>query len=209
MNKLSIIIADDHDLFISGLQLLLKDESWIEVIDIAHDGNELLGILPKNVPDMILLDINMPSMNGLDAVRYLRMSYPAVKVIMLSTYSEGHLIEKARNLGANGYLLKNSNKEELYQAIRLVSEGNDHFPHRVVKQENAFSAEDQFLKRFNITPRESEVISLIKSNYTNQQIADKLVLSIYTVETHRKNIMQKLGLNTPGALIKFIIEHNL
>lgn len=209
MIKLKIIIADDHDLFISGLQMLLKDEAWVEVVDIAHDGNELLGILPKNTPDMVLLDINMPAMNGLDVVRYLRMSYPAVKVIMLSTYSEGHLIEKARKLGANGYLLKNSNKEELYQAIRLVSTGHDCFPHRVIKQDNTFSAEDQFLKQFNITARESEVIALIKNGYTNQQIADKLVLSIYTIETHRKNIMQKLGLNTPGALMKFIIENNL
>jgi DNA-binding NarL/FixJ family response regulator len=209
MNKLRLIIADDHALFINGLQLLLRDEPWIEVIDIANDGKELLALLPKNVPDMVLLDINMPGMNGLNAIRHLRQSFPKIKVIMLSTYSEGHLVEKAKKLGANGYLLKNSNKEELFQVIRLVSSGHDCFPYRLQKETNEFDLEDAFLKQLNITGRELEVIALIKNNFTNQQIADKLVLSIYTVETHRKNIMQKLNLKTPGALMKFIMENNL
>jgi len=209
MSAITLVIADDHDLFINGLELLLKDESWVQVVGIANNGRALLSILPDDVPDIVLLDLNMPGMDGLTTIQYLRQSFPRVKVIILSTYSEGHLIEKARELGANGYLLKNSNKEELFQVIQLVYAGHDCFPHRQPRNASGFDHEDHFLKRMNITARERDIIALIKDNLTNQQIADKLVLSIYTVETHRKNIMQKLGLKTPAALMKFIIEHNL
>ena len=209
MDTIKIIIADDHTLFINGLQLLLHDQDWIEVIDIAHDGKELLNILPKTQPDLILLDINMPVLNGLDTARYIKQSFPFIKLIMLSTYNEEHLIDKAKQTGVNGYLLKNSSKDELLQTIRLVMNNQTSFPYLQPKEENIFDKQDNFLKQFNLTKRETEIILLLKDNFTNQQIADKLFLSIYTVETHRKNIMQKLGLKSPAALMKFIIENNL
>jgi len=209
MNKVKIIIADDHRIFISGLQLLMKDEPWVEIIDVANDGKELLGILHKKVPDVIMLDINMPVLNGLNAVRFIKQSFPSIKIIILSTYNENHLIEKAKDLGVNGYLLKNSDKEALFQAIKLVMSGHICFPYVSTAHKNEFDAEDSFLKQFNITKREFEILALIKINLTNQQIANKLFLSVYTVETHRKNIMQKLGLNTPAALMKFIMENNI
>ena len=209
MNKINIIIADDHTLFINGLKLLLKEEPWIEVIDVANDGKELLDILTKTIPDLILLDINMPVLNGLDAARYIKQTHSSVKLIILSTYNEDHLIDKAKQAGVNGYLLKNSSKEDLLQTIRLVINNQSAFPYLEPKKENVFDKEDSFLKQFNLTKREAEIIILLKNNLTNQQIADQLFLSIYTVETHRKNIMQKLGLKTPGALMKFIIENNL
>ena len=207
--NIKIIIADDHLLFIEGLRMLIESEPGITIIDIANDGKELLQILPANLPDVILLDINMPNMNGLNAAIYIRQSYPSVKILMLSTYSEEHLIEKAKKNGANGYLLKNSSKEELLQSIRLVYKGLLCFPFRVPERVNEFSSNDIFLKQYNFTKRETEVILLIKQGLTNQQISDKLFLSIYTVETHRKNIMQKLHLNSPSALMKFIITNNL
>jgi len=209
MNKIKIIIADDHTLFINGLQLLLKDESWIEMIDIANDGKELLNILTKTKPDLILLDINMPALNGLDAARFIKQSYSSIKIIILSTYSDEHLVNKAKQAGVNGYLLKNSSKDELLQTIRLVMKNIASFPYLKLTEENLFDREDNFLKQFNLTKREIEILQLLKNNFTNQQIANKLFLSIYTIETHRKNIMQKLNLNSPAALIKFIIEYNL
>jgi DNA-binding NarL/FixJ family response regulator len=209
MNKVKIIVADDHKLFINGLQLLMKDESWIEIIEIAHDGKELLDILHKNIPDLILLDINMPVLNGLNAVHYIKQAYPQMKIIMLSTYNEPHLIEKAKNLGVNGYLLKNSDKDELFHTIKLVNSGHLCFPYLSLQLENEFDSKDRFLKQFNITKREFEILELIKNNLTNQQIANKLFLSVYTIETHRKNIMQKLGLRSPIALMKFILENKL
>jgi two-component system, NarL family, nitrate/nitrite response regulator NarL len=209
MKKIKIIIADDHLLFINGLQLLLKEESWVEITDIANDGKELLDILHTNQPDLILLDLNMPHLNGLEASRHIKQNYPAVKLIILSTYNEEHLIEKAKNIGINGYLLKNCNREELLQAISLVMNNQSSFPYFEPKEYNLFDKEDNFLKQFNLTKRELEIINLIKNGFTNQQIADKLFLSIYTIETHRKNIMHKLRLNTPAALMKFILENNL
>jgi len=206
---INLIIADDHNLFIDGLKLLLKDEPDMCVMEIANDGKELLSMLQRSKPDIVLLDINMPVLNGLDTVKYIKQSFPLLKTIILSTYNDEHLIEKAKSLGVNGYLLKTTNKEELLQTIRLVYNGQACFPYRQPKTENEFDDKDQFLKQFNLTKREYEILQLIKNNHTNQQIADKLFLSIYTVETHRKNIMQKFNLKSPVALFKFISENNI
>lgn len=207
--RIHIVIADDHALFIEGLKLLLEGEPDIPVVDIANDGKELLSVLQKQLPQLVLLDINMPGMNGLEAAKYIKQSHSSVKIIMLSTYREEHLIEKAKQYGANGYLLKNSSKEELLQTIRLVASGHTCFPYSLPKTVNEFASDDPFLKQFDLTKREREIIDFIKKEYTNQQIADTLYLSIYTVETHRKHIMQKLRLSSPAALMKFIVEHNL
>lgn len=209
MKPVRIIIADDHSLFINGLQLLLEEESMIEVTDIANDGKELIYILNKNEPDLILLDLNMPNMNGLEAARHIKQNHPAVKLIILSTYNEEHIVEKSKRLGINGYLLKNCSRLELVHAINSVMNNQDSFPCFERKENTLFDKEDSFLKQFNLTKREAEIIQLIKTGFTNQQIADKLFLSIYTIETHRKNIMHKLGLKSPAALLKFIFENNL
>lgn len=206
---INIVIADDHNLFIEGLKQLFQDEEDIYVIDIANNGKELLSVLSKQKTDIVLMDINMPELNGLDTAKFLKQSYPLIKTIILSTYNDDHLIEKAKSLGVNGYLLKTTNKEELLQTIRLVQNGQSCFPYRQPKHKNEFDTNDNFLKQFNLTKRELEILHLIKNNFTNQQIADQLFLSVYTVETHRKNIMQKIGLKTPLALLRFIIEHNL
>lgn len=207
--KIRVVIADDHLLFIEGLTLLLQKENDIILVDVANDGRELLEIVHKQIPDLVLLDINMPKLNGLDAARHIKQSHPSISLVMISTYNEEHLIEKARQSGANGYLVKNSSKEELLQTIRLVAAGKSCFPYRPPKELNSFSEEDVFLKQFNLTKREAEILQKIKNNLTNHQIAEELFLSIYTVETHRKNIMQKLGLKNPAALMKFIMEHNI
>jgi DNA-binding NarL/FixJ family response regulator len=207
-STIKIIIADDHLLFIDGLVSLLKEEPGISIENIANDGKELLYLLEKQQPDVALLDINMPGMNGLDTLRYIKQSWPLINVIMLSTYNEPHLIEKAKQNGANGYLLKNCNKEELLQTIRLVFNGQTSFPYQKPAKQ-ALDENDHFFRQFSLSKREIEIIHLIKEQFTNQQIADKLFLSIYTVETHRKNIMQKLQLKSPASLMKFILENGL
>ncbi len=206
---IKLIIADDHNLFIDGLKLLIKDEPDMQVTEIANDGRELLSLLPGRNADIVLLDINMPNLNGLDAARFIKQSYPSLKIIMLSTYNDEHLVEKAKTLGANGYLLKTTNREELLQTIRLVASGQACFPYRQPFAKSGFDDNDNFLKQFNLTKLELEILQLIKTEATNQQIAKKLFLSIYTVETHRKNIMQKLNLHSPVALYKFISENTL
>jgi two-component system nitrate/nitrite response regulator NarL len=207
--KLAVIIADDHTLFINGLCLLLQSEPDIEIMNIAANGKELLGLLHTNNPDLILLDINMPVINGFDALKKIKSFYPKIKVIMLSTYNEEHLIEKAKASGADGYLFKNAEKDELLRVMRSVGQGQSCFPYKQPVTNSMFDESDAFLKQFQLTKREVELLQFIKQNYTNQQMADHLHLSIYTVETHRKNIMQKLNLKNPVELTKFIMQYNL
>jgi two-component system, NarL family, nitrate/nitrite response regulator NarL len=207
--KVSVIIADDHKMFIDGLCLLLQNEPDIKIMDIAANGKALLGLLHTAAPDLILLDINMPGINGFEALVKIKAYYPKIKVIMLSTYNEEHLIEKAKAGGANGYILKNADKAELVQTMRLVSQGQSCFPYKQPVINSTFDEADNFLKQFNLTKRESELLQFIKQDFTNQQMADHLHLSIYTVETHRKNIMQKLNLKNPVELTKFMLQYNL
>lgn len=193
---IKIIIADDHPLFSDGLSNLLDNEKDLQVIGIVGNGRALIDVIRKNQPDLILLDINMPQMNGLEAVKKIKQDYPKIKILMLSTYSEEHLIEKAKFYGADGYLLKNANKEELLETVRLIAGGQSCFPYRANALQSHFDDEDNFLKKFSLTKRESEILQFIKQGNTNQQIAQEIHLSIYTVETHRKNIMHKLNLNS-------------
>ncbi|SDE67882.1 two component transcriptional regulator, LuxR family [Mucilaginibacter pineti] len=207
--KLSVIIVDDHTLFINGLCMLLQNEPDIEVMNMAANGKEILGLLHTNTPDMILLDINMPGINGFDVLKKVKAYYPKIKVIMLSTYNEEHLIEKAKAGGANGYIFKNAEKSELLSVMRLVGQGQSWFPYKQAVVNSTFDESDVFLKQFQLTKRETELLQFIKQNFTNQQMANHLNLSIYTVETHRKNIMQKLNLKNPVELTKFILQYNL
>ncbi len=207
--KLSVIIADDHTLLINGLCMLLQTEPDIEIMNIAANGKEVLGLLHTHTPKLILLDINMPGMNGFDVLKRVKDYHPKIKVIMLSTYNEEHLIEKAKAAGADGYLFKNAEKSELLRVMRLVSEGTPCFPIKVPVVNSNFDEPDVFLKQFQLTKREVELLQFIKQDFTNQQMANHLHLSIYTVETHRKNIMQKLNLKNPVELTKFILQYNL
>jgi DNA-binding NarL/FixJ family response regulator len=203
------MIADDHVLFVSGLQSLLADQDDITIIGHAEDGRELLHILGKETPDIVLLDINMPKLNGLDTARFIKQSYKDIKIIIISTYNQEHIIEKAQATGVNGYILKNSSKEELLQTIKMVMNGKTSFPYLAPVNNDNLDAQSDFIKQFSLTKREVEIINLIKKGVTNKEIATTLFLSQYTVETHRKHIMQKLNLKTPAALIKYMIEKNI
>ena len=207
--KLSVIIADDHTLFINGLSMLLQNEPDIEIMNIAANGKEVLGLLHTHTPTLVLLDINMPGINGFEVLKRIKAYYPKIKVVMLSTYNEEHLIEKAKATGADGYLFKNAEKDELLRVMRLVAQGQQCFPYKPPVVNSTFDDTDPFLKQFQLTKREAELLQFIKQNYTNQQMANHLHLSIYTVETHRKNIMQKLNLKNPVELTRFISQYNL
>lgn len=208
--KLSLIIADDHTLFINGLSMLLQNEIDIEVTNIAANGRELLNLLHTHTPGLILLDINMPGMNGFDVLKKIKSNYPKIKVMMLSTYNEEHMIEKARTEGADGYIFKNAEKDDLLKAIRTVRDGQTCFPYKKpLASPTPMADHDPFLKQFQLTKREMELLQFIKQDFTNKQMAGHLHLSIYTVETHRKNIMQKLNLKTPVELSRFIAQYNL
>jgi len=203
-----IIIVDDHPLFGQGLASLLKEMPDMGVVGRMESSMELLEQFSNIQADLILLDINMPGMNGLEALRFIRQRSQAIRIIMLSTYSDEQLEEKARDLGANGYLLKTTSQDELVNTIRMVYGGKSCFPCKLANTKSEFADKDDFLRQFKLSKREKEIIQLIRDTYTNQQIADKLHLSIYTVETHRKNIMQKLQVKSPLALMKFLMNNS-
>lgn len=209
--KIQIMIADDHPLFVEGLKMILNSNDLLQISGIANDGKQLLYLLTQNPDiDLILLDVNMPHLNGLDTIKYIKQSFGASKVLMLSAYNDEKVVSQAKQAGADGYILKNSSKDELMNAIMDVVNGKNHFDlQNEPNQEDAFKKMDLFLRKYNLTKREKEILLYLKQTYTNQQIADTLHLSIYTVETHRKNIMQKLQLNSPAALVKFLVEFNI
>jgi len=208
--KIKILLADDHPLFIEGLSMMLSREENFELCGIANNGREVLDVLPKILPDLILLDINMPKMNGLETIKYIKQSYPSIKIVMLSGYFDDAIIKEAKEKGANGYLLKSCQRDELVSTIKMIYSGSMFTtPHQDEPASGDFIANDKFLQQFNLTKREREIVQHIKQGLTNQDMAQTLHLSVYTVETHRKNIMQKLKLNSPGALMKFIIENQI
>ncbi|HJV19611.1 MAG TPA: response regulator transcription factor [Sediminibacterium sp.] len=209
--QINLMIADDHPLFVEGLKMILSSESQFAINGIANDGKQLLYLLTQQPQtSLILLDVNMPHLNGLDTIKYIKQSFGSVKVLMLSAYSDHKLVNEARAAGADGYILKNSNREALVGAIKRVCEGQQVFEVEPANdQEELFRKMDVFLRKYDLTKREKEILYYLKQTLTNQQIAEKLHLSIYTVETHRKNIMQKLQLNSPAALVKFMIEFNI
>lgn len=202
-----IILADDHRLFTTGVRSLLSTDPQLQVTGIATNGEELLDLIARKQPDLVLADLNMPVMNGLVATRLIREHYPKVKVIILSGYNDAHLIAQAAQSGAKGYVLKDCDAPDLFGAIRLVIAGQTSFPSRPSLSVKNFETDNAFLQQFNLTRREKEILQLISRQHTNQQVADQLHLSIYTIETHRKNIMKKLQLKTPAALLKFILTH--
>jgi two-component system nitrate/nitrite response regulator NarL len=205
LSPINIMLAVDHTLFAAGIRSILQQTPGIQLPGIAFNGAELMEMLEYHQPDIIILDIdiNMPFLRGLEAARQIREAFPQIRLIILSSSNAPQQISQAHQYGANGYLLKTCNKEELLQTIELVHKGQHCFPSMIPLTDKTR------LKQFNLTRRETEILQLLNQQYTNQQIAVHLHLSIYTVETHRKNIMQKLQLKTPMALTRFMLEKGL
>jgi two-component system nitrate/nitrite response regulator NarL len=202
----NIILADDHTLFADGIRSLLEQTPYITVQGIASNGQVLIEMLQRHQPDVAILDISMPVLNGLEVTKIIRRDMPHIRTIILSSYSDPHLISLSRTYGADGYLMKTCNQYDLLQTITRVIRGESCFPQlpRIQEPET-----DHSFREFNLTRRELEILHLINQQFTNQQIATHLYLSIYTVETHRKNIMQKLQLKSPAALTRFLLEKGL
>jgi len=207
-NKYHIVIADDHQLFAEGILAMMTQETDLVLSHISR-GDHLLDALNDFTPDLILLDLKMPGMDGFNVLSILKENYKNIKVIILSTYSDATTINNCLNKGADAFLLKNVGINDLKKCIRDVLQNKKT---AIGKTHDDFSDYERYkaiADTYKITKREWEIIQLIKIGYTNQQISDKLNLSIYTTETHRKNIMQKLKLKNPSELIRFIIENHL
>ncbi|WP_435353284.1 response regulator [Emticicia sp. SJ17W-69] len=205
--KPKLLIADDHTLFNEGVKQLISDH--YNIVGQVFDGKDVLTMAMVTRPDVILLDINLPSINGFDLAAELRKSFETIKIIFLSMYTEARFIEQSKQLKVDGYLLKNSTKEELILGIDCVLNGENYYDPKLNQPRQNLYHDDFFVKQFSLTPREVEIIRMIKTGLSTGEIAEKLFLGLETVKTHRKNIYFKLSITKSTELIKFALENNI
>lgn len=205
-----ILIADDHQLFNDGMKLMLSAEENIQIVGQVFSGKDVLDAVHRLQPHVVLLNINMPHLNGLEAAEKLLRSYPNVRIIMLTMYSDRKFVDDCQRLGVPGYILKNSGVDEVLNAIDTVLAGERFYDPKLTRRTTPDQhADDSFQKQFQLTKREIEIIGLIGQSFTNDEIAQKLFLSVATVKTHRNNINLKLSISKPADLVKFAVEHGL
>ena len=202
MNKIKLLIADDHKILLDGIVSLLQPEDSFEVAATAGNGYEVMELVNKNDYDVCLLDINMPGMDGMEAAKLIKASKPDIKIIILTTYNDKEIISELIHIGVSGYLLKNSDKLELVEAIKKVMSGRNYFSAEVEEIIMQGVAEKKNTEVIVLTEREIEIVKLLGREYTNEKIATELHISYRTVETHRKNIMQKTKSHNLAGLLK-------
>lgn len=202
--KQKIFIVDDHPLVIEGFRTLLKQNENVIVVGSAENAFEAIDFLKKNEVDIAFLDINLPDINGIELCKKIKTEFPSIQCLALSTFNDRGYVSKMIENGASGYLLKNSSKEEIFLAIEEVAKGNMFFNVDFQKQNTS-----KYDQAPIITRREKEVLKEIADGLTNQQIADKLFISITTVSSHRQNLMLKLDANNTASLIKMAGKFDL
>jgi DNA-binding NarL/FixJ family response regulator len=206
-DTISIYIVDDHPVVVEGLMRLLQDEGNLTVAGHAPDAASCLAFFKHNTADVILMDINLPDMSGIELCKLIRTKYPGVQVIALSTINQGGYILQMIENGAGGYLLKNADRHEIIEAISAVTNGKQYFSFEAGKLYAVTITTKSNIPQ--LTRREKEVLKMVADGMTNQQIATTLFLSIDTVDTHRKNLYSKLGVNNVASLVRFAMENEL
>lgn len=198
-----VILAEDHDILRDGLQSILANDDQIKIVGEASNGKMLIDLM-KTVPvDVVLMDINMPVMNGLEATQYITENYKKVKVVALSMMEHSSYLQQMLKAGAKGYVLKSTGKNELIFAIKKVMENEIY-----ISQEMA-SKQDEKEGKVKLTKRELQVLELLAEGLTNKEIAEKIFLSKRTVETHRKNLIVKTKSKNTSSLIKYAINEGI
>lgn len=217
MNRIKVLLVDDHQIILDGVKTMLLDEEDIEFIGCASDGIKALQIIKSHAPDVVISDISMPDMTGIElTAKIVEMNGPS-KVLILSMYTTDDYIYNAIKAGAKGILPKqDTNKEMLLEAIRTISEGEEYYSPNisrnlmksyVSKIKNVNSADKS--KNYSLTLREKEILKLYVEGFSNQEVADKLNISIRTVETHKNNIMQKFDFKSTVEMVKFALKNNI
>ena len=194
-------IVDDHYMVIEGIRSLLQNEKSIEWMGHAMNASSCLAFLNKQLPDVILMDINLPDISGIDLCREVKIKYPSVFIIGLSTFNQQSFIQKMMDNGASGYVLKNATQEELTNAIETVMKGKTY-----LSEEASHTLRKENAANIVLTRREKEVLELIADGMTNAEIAQKLFISVTTVDTHRKNLLAKFETKNTAALIKIAVS---
>jgi len=204
---IKVYIVEDHSVVVEGIRSLLQNERAFEVVGNTATGEGCLQYFHSNMADVILMDISLPDMSGIDLCKTIKKNYPGIMVLALSTYNQSIYISKMMESGASGYLLKNSGRQEIIQALVDVANGKTYLSFeagQALKSGTLKKAEQPLL-----TKREKEILQLITEGLTNIQIAEKLFISIDTVDTHRKNLYSKLNVKNTVMLMRYAIENNL
>lgn len=209
--RIKLVLADDHELVLKGLRSILEQEEDIEVVAEAANGTEVLALLEQTSPDMIVTDLKMPEMSGIELTRHVKQRYPHIKVLVLTLFKDREYVNAILEAEAEGYLLKNVGQQELINAVRHIMNHGTYYSHEITsilrseikgRQHKSDAAQD-------LSKRELEIIGLICQEYSSNEIAGKLFISKATVDVHRKNILQKTGVKNLVGLIRFAIQHGI
>ncbi|NLH33553.1 MAG: response regulator transcription factor [Lentimicrobium sp.] len=215
MKAIKVLLVDDHKIVRDGIISLLQGEENIQIVGQAENGLEAIDKIGKLSPDLVLLDINMPILNGIECSQQIGKKFPKVKILVLTMLSEHEHIKNMLASGVCGYILKNSGRKELITAINTLMNGENYFSDEVKnviikelirKKTNQGKISGEIIP---LTPRELDVLRYIIDEHTNQEIAEKLFISIRTVDAHRRNLLEKTGSRNTAGLVKFAIKNNL
>jgi DNA-binding NarL/FixJ family response regulator len=215
MDKIRVLLVDDHTIVRQGLRLLLETEADITVVGEAETGRQAVQLARKLTPNVVVMDIAMPSLNGLEATRQIRKIVPTVKILVLSAYSDEEFVQQLTEAGAAGYLLKQTAAAELVKAVRETSQGNAFFSPAISRRlldryrESFLQGEPVKPQSRRLTTREAEVLQLIAEGKPNKQIAAELCISIKTVEKHRQQVMNKLNIHDIAGLTRYAISKGI
>ena len=201
-----VLIADDHEMIRNGLSSLLRGEPNIHVVEMAVNGKEALELCSKRQVDVVLMDIMMPVLNGVDSTTAIRKAHPDIKILAVTINDEPRFIKEILHAGASGYILKHSTKDEIIQAIEDVYNGKQHFSADVLAKISTEFAMGVANSGPMLTKKESEVLKLIAQEYTNQEIAEKLDCGIRTIDTHKRNLIRKLEVKNVVGLVKYALK---
>ena len=201
------MIADDHTLFNNGLKQILSND--FEVIAQIFDGKEVIPTLLQRLPELLLLDINLPHIKGLEIAKELKHSFEQLKVVFITMYSESAFVKAAKEVNADGYILKDSESDFLINSLKAILAGNVIFDPKLSSEKPNLHHDDYFAKTYTLSKREVEIIGLIKNGDSSSQIAQKLFVSYKTIKPQKKNIYLKLGINKLIDLVQFAVENGI
>jgi len=206
------MLADDHTMFRKGIRKILEERTGLDIIGEAEDGCRLLNLLKEHTSDMVILDISMPNLNGIEATKEIKSRYPNIKVLILSMHNEKEYLQHAIAAGADGFLLKNDADSELFVAIETIQQGTTHISPTLSKEltdnfVHMSRKKDLQLKSKPLSSREIDVLKLITNGMTSKEIGEVLFISHRTVDNHRTHIMEKLNLKNIPALVKYAISN--